>query len=180
MNKIEFTTSWDLSPKLVTLAAALALCGVSVMSIKDITAVSFSQSPVSFSLMVFAVIIGPVTLGCCFLFHPRNYYVENGDLCIDRPCGARRIPLTSIKSAGLPGPSFQRGITRLFGVGGLFGYFGLFSHGKYGRFRMFATRGGNHVFLKTDSGNFVLTPDSPRVFLSYLNSRGGKTDIDIA
>lgn len=172
VTRVVFTSSWDLGLKIITFAVTLLIGGVAVMAVRDIRKVSFSCDPVTFSVMSFAMLIGPVVYAICYFKHPRDYYVENSSLCVNQPLGAYVIPFKSIKSVSLLESSFHEEISRVCGVGGLFGYYGVYEHGKYGRFKMFATRSSNYVFVKTDDCNFVLTPDSPQDMLSYLKTQG--------
>jgi hypothetical protein len=104
---------------------------------------------------------------------PSGVTVRDGELHVDRRAWSPlRIPLSSIASA-VPVAGLGAGTLRLFGVGGFFGSYGLFSNRELGRFRLYATRGGQAVLVKRagDALPLVLTPDDVAGTIAAIDGR---------
>lgn len=122
--------------------------------------------------LVILLVLG-VTLALAWAMSPRAVTVRDGELHVDRRAWRPlRVPLTSIASAA-PIAGLAGGTLRLFGVGGFFGSYGLFSNGELGRFRLYATRGGQAVLVKRTDGALplVLTPDDVRGTIDAIDGR---------
>jgi len=114
-----------------------------------------------------------VVLGLSWAMSPRALVVDGGELRVERRAWQPlRIPLASVASAS-PLDRLGRGTLRLFGVGGFFGSYGLFSNGDLGRFRLYATRGGQAVIVRRtgDELPIVLTPDDVTGAIGAIDRR---------
>jgi hypothetical protein len=114
-----------------------------------------------------------VVLALAWAMSPTALVVEDGDLRIERRAWrAMRVPLAHVASAA-PLSKLGPGTLRVFGVGGFFGSYGLFSNGELGRFRLYATHGGQAVLVRRTDGELplVLTPDDVAGTIAAIEGR---------
>jgi hypothetical protein len=114
-----------------------------------------------------------VVLGFAWAMAPRALVVEDGELRIERRAWRPlRVPLSDVVSAAPLGRMSGRTL-RLFGVGGFFGSYGLFSNPDLGRFRLYATRGGQAVIVRRrgDELPLVVTPDDVAGTIDAIDRR---------
>lgn len=114
-----------------------------------------------------------VVVAVSWAMAPRALVVDAGELRIERRAWSPlRIPLSHVASAA-PLEELAAGTRRLFGVGGFFGSYGLFSNGQLGRFRLYATRGGQAVLVRRqgDELPIVLTPDDVAGAVAAIDRR---------
>ena len=110
-------------------------------------------------MAVFA--IGGAALLLAWAMSPREIVVDAGELrVLRRAWPPLRVPLGAVDTAA-PLDTIGGRAIRLFGVGGFFGNYGLFSSAALGRFRLYATRGGQAVIVRRNDDKLpiVLTPD---------------------
>lgn len=112
------------------------------------------------------------TLGVCFAMSPRALVVEGGEVRVERRMWpALRIPLSEIERAA-PLTSLGKGVLRVGGVGGFFGSFGFFRSSNLGRFRLYATRGGQAVIIRRKGAlPVVVTPDDVAGAIAAIDRR---------
>jgi hypothetical protein len=114
-----------------------------------------------------------ITLALVWAMSPTALVVDGGELRIERRAWRPlRVPIASIRGAS-PLFALGPGTLRLIGVGGFFGSYGLFHNGRLGRFRLYATHGGEAVVVQR-VGNalpLVLTPDDVAGTLGAINRR---------
>ncbi len=104
---------------------------------------------------------------------PRALAVDADSVWIERRMWRPlRVPRVDIESAA-PLDSLGRRPLRLFGVGGFFGSYGLFSSDKLGRFRLWATRGGQAVIIVRKGAllPMVVTPDDVAGTIGAIDTR---------
>jgi hypothetical protein len=114
-----------------------------------------------------------VVLAIAWAMSPRQLVVEGGELRIERRAWRPlRVPLANIVSAAPLGRLSKRSL-RVFGVGGFFGSYGVFSNPDIGRFRLYATRGGQAVIVRRrgDELPLVLTPDDVAGAIEAIDRR---------
>jgi hypothetical protein len=102
-----------------------------------------------------------------WLWAPRGYLLEGGELRILRRVRPRVIPLASVRAAG-PIGNVLRGAVRLGGSSGLFGWFGHYWTRSLGRLDAYATRTEGLVQLDGPAGRLVLSPEPPDRFLDEV------------
>jgi hypothetical protein len=120
---------------------------------------------------VFAVL--GVVLALAWAMSPVALVVDGGELQVERRAWRPlRIPLASVRSAS-PLDRLGKGTLRLFGVGGFFGSYGLFSNRDLGRFRLYATRGGQAIIVRRTGSELplVLTPDDVTGAIGAIDRR---------
>ncbi len=130
---------------------------VGVLLALSLAVVAVTGANVGFA--VFAVL--GVALALSWAMSPVALVVDGGELRVERRAWPPlRISLASVASAA-PLDHLGRGTLRVFGVGGFFGSYGLFSSKDLGRFRLYATRGGQAVIVRRTGSELplVLTPD---------------------
>ena len=107
-----------------------------------------------------SVILFLLIIGATYLYSPKYYKIENGNVIIVRPLGNIKILLVEITSAGVTHSISMLNTYRTFGSGGLFGYFGKCWNKEIGEFKMYATQRKNMILIVTSTGKkFVITPD---------------------
>lgn len=112
-------------------------------------------------------------LAASWAMAPRALVVDGSELRIERRAwSALRVPLWQVESAA-PLSDLGAGTLRLFGVGGFFGSYGLFSNGQLGKFRLYATHGGQAVLVRRrgDELPIVVTPDDVAGAVAAINRR---------
>jgi uncharacterized membrane protein YfcA len=154
--------SLDLANRVMTAGVAALVAAAFVLA---------EWRPSGAGRVALAVVVGALALS--FMMAPRALVVEKGELRIERRLWAPlRVPLADIERAALLG-SLGGGVLRLFGVGGFFGSYGLFRSTKLGRFRMYATHGGQAVLVTRKGGllPLVITPDDVAGAIDAINPR---------
>jgi len=114
-----------------------------------------------------------VVLAIAWAMSPTALVVEGGELRVERRAWRpMRVPLSHVASAA-PLGKLGRGTLRLFGVGGFFGSYGFFSNGELGKFRLYATHGGQAVLVRRTGGELplVLTPDDVAGAIAAIEGR---------
>jgi hypothetical protein len=122
-------------------------------------------------------LVGLVT-ALSWAMSPRALVVDDGELRVERRAWpALRVPLASVVGAA-PLDRLGQGALRLFGVGGFFGSYGLFSSRDLGRFRLYATRGGQALIVRRtgDALPLVLTPDDVAGAIDAIDRRPQLTE----
>ena len=104
-------------------------------------------------LSFIAIILGS------YLFSPRNYEIQNGQLVIKRLIGAKVINLTDITEIRKINKGEMVGTFRTFGSGGLFGYYGKFYNSTFGHMTYYTTQRKNMILLKTKERSLSLNQD---------------------
>jgi hypothetical protein len=99
-------------------------------------------------------------LAIAYAMAPRELVVEGAELRIERRLWpALRVPLSDVERASSI-DSLGTGVVRVGGVGGFFGSYGFFRSGTLGRFRLYATRGGQALLIsRRGAVPLVVTPD---------------------
>jgi hypothetical protein len=144
----------------------LIVCAIALVSL---TAVVVSGA----RLGVLTIGILGVVLGFSWAMSPRALVVDTGELRVERRAWSPlRIPLSQVASAS-PLADVGAGTLRVFGVGGFFGSYGVFSNGQLGRFRLYATHGGQSVLVRRrdDELPIVLTPDDVAGAIAAIDGR---------
>ena len=100
---------------------------------------------------------------------PRGFAVDDSSVRIERLTGPISIPLRSIRE--VRELDRRTSFVRVGGVGGFFGYHGEYRNAELGPVRLFATRSNGRVLLRSDAGNFVVTPSSPGRFVAEVRKR---------
>lgn len=114
-----------------------------------------------------------LVLAVSWALAPRALVVDARELRIERRAWSPlRIPLSQVASAA-PLSDLSAGTLRLFGVGGFFGSYGLFSNGQLGKFRLYATHGGQAVLVRRrgDELPIVVTPDDVTGAIAAIERR---------
>lgn len=153
-----YTASLDGTAKIITATVVLlsiVLCYAGIRGLRkskgDIMAIS---------LNLFIVLLAVFITGGTFLCSPRNYILGNFDIAVDRPVGRVTIQVKDILEIRPIRESEMEGITRVFGVGGLFGYYGHYYGRNLGDMTWYATNRNNLVIIHTKEGDaIVISPD---------------------
>jgi hypothetical protein len=139
-----------------------------LVAIGAVVAISARTGP---GMVVFA--IGALALLVAWAMSPREVVVDAGELrVVRRAWPPFRVPLAAVDAAA-PLDTLGGRAIRLFGVGGFFGNYGLFSSAAIGRFRLYATRGGQAVIVRRNDDKLplVLTPDDVAGTISAIDRR---------
>ncbi len=159
MNR-EFSTSLDLTTKILTLVAVGLLLGGAGIS------VWYLRQPMPGSSELTRIVLGGSTLvitavlAGTWVFRVVGYSINGESLIIRRPIGNRKFSLTEIQDVIIPPTKTIRWSFRAFGNGGLFGFTGYYSNATFGMMRWYATRTNNHIVIVfKDNRKVVVTPD---------------------
>jgi hypothetical protein len=119
-----------------------------------------------------SIIASTILLAILFVpyyHHPFRYYIDSGQVTIQRPFRSVRINKRKIEHVRVVQPQEMKDTLRNFGVAGLYGYFGRFSNRNLGSMLWYATQRKNYVLIQTQDKNYILTPDNPHEFVRLLN-----------
>ncbi len=106
----------------------------------------------------------------CYLSAPIAYELNGNQLIIITRLSKKIFgPVLECSLIGDEKPSFS---FRLWGNGGLFAGTGIFWNKKYGVFRAYVTTGkkSNLTLVETPESKVIITPESPKEFLAWVNS----------
>ncbi len=101
----------------------------------------------------------------CYLTAPKEYVVENGELCVRSVFKTKNIGKIQSAIAVTEKPPFT---IKVWANGGLFGGVGLFRNKLWGVFRAYVTsaRHEDMVMVRTDKYKIVvITPENPAEFI---------------
>ena len=149
----------DTLSKFLTLGVVALLVAIGRGSIK--TLLRFSDIDKTTILIHSGILLSfiAIILGS-YLFSPRKYELQNGQLIIKRLIGAKVINLTDIIEIRKINRGEMTGTIRTFGVGGLFGYYGKFHNSTFGHMTYYVTQRKNMILLKTkDEKKIIISPD---------------------
>lgn len=120
----------------------------------------------------------PLVLGLlalCWALSPRGYRLDaHGLTVLRRLARGVHVPWAQLEAVEPLRPEHFTGVSRTFGVGGLFGYYGRFHSRGLGAFRLYATRQRPTVLVRTARGALVLTPDEPERFLARAQAHAAR------
>lgn len=104
-----------------------------------------------------------------FLFAPRGYRIDEGEVRIRRRIGEKKWSLAGLESVRILAQSEMKGTLNLIGSGGAFGFWGILHNPALGTFRSYCTNTAQCVLLQFSNGKkIVLSPDDPEAFLRAL------------
>jgi len=172
MHSALFTAPWDQKLTLITAVTSTLLLAGAALSIWAGFAVAPSGVGRAVILLGGLAALAAFILG--ILLAPRGYAIEEGVLRIDRRLYPVVIPLDSIRTVEPLPAERLAGSLRTLGSGGFFGYYGRFRNRILGSYRMYATRGDGYVLVR-GSSTYVLTPDSPQLFIEALQRGRGSS-----
>ena len=116
-------------------------------------------------------IVGPivsVTIFLAYLWKPSRYEVTSEHVIVHRLIGPAKYERSRIINVRAGETDEIKNAIRLFGSGGMFGYFGKFRNQHLKTFVLQCTRRDNLVFIFTDKGLKVLSPDDPQGMIQAL------------
>ncbi len=117
------------------------------------------------------LIVGPivsVTLFLAYLWKPSRYEITSEYVIVHRLIGPAKYERSRIINVRAGEPDEIKNAIRLFGSGGMFGYFGKFRNQHLKTFVLQCTRRDNLVFIFTDKGLKVLSPNDPQGMIQSL------------
>ena len=109
----------------------------------------------------------------CFYSAPIAYELHGKQLLIISRSNKKVFgPVLKCSLVGDEKPAFS---LRLWGNGGVFAGTGIFWNKKYGVFRAYVTTGkkSNLILVETPESKVIITPESPKEFLAWVNSSSG-------
>lgn len=158
MLSIVYTASLDTAAKVITTLVIVAFIGLGYWSFRSIRKAKGDK--ISIALHSFVIITLLTVICVSFWYSPRKYTVGNFDIAINRMAGDVVIHVKDITEIRGVNPGEMDGLSRTFGVGGLFGYFGKYYNGHNGDMEWYATRNDNLVVIHTVQGQtIVISPD---------------------
>ena len=152
---MKYKASWDLTTIIAT--AFIIMLGV-FFAYDSIPGMPFYIThfvipwPIGFLLLI--------TIGITYLFAPKYYRIENGNVIIVRPLSNIILPFNEILSAEESKDLKFFNTIRTFGSGGLFGYFGKCWNSRIGSFSLYGTQRKNWILITSSKGEkYIITPD---------------------
>lgn len=150
-----FKATTDKTAKIITALFVLLIIVLAVSSFM------INDRGTEIARVITAVFLLALMLGC-FLYAPKGYGVESGNLVIKRVGKDRIIPFSQIQSVKEINRDQLRGSIRTFGVGGLFGYWGKFNSPAIGSTTWYITQRKNLILITLQDGEkILLSPDEP-------------------
>lgn len=155
---MKYSASKDWLVKVITFVIILIAIFTGYLVVSQFYSAEINQTSLLAAIITF-VLIGLLIL-MTYLFAPKGYRLDSGNLHIIRPLGDRIIPLSSItKVEHIPNDKHMFGL-RTFGVGGLFGYYGHYRYKDIGSVQLFATQRTNRILIHLqDDKKILITPD---------------------
>jgi hypothetical protein len=150
---IEFSTSYDLTTKLIS----AVICATLLL-------------PLALTRNVWAAALVMLVLILAFAYSPRGYVLSGRTLTIKRIMRNVEVPLNGLREAWTADREDFRGCLRLWGNGGLFGYYGLFRTSRLGESTWYLTNRSKAVVIITDEKTVLVSPDDTEVFLGAIRS----------
>jgi len=115
-------------------------------------------------LFIFAVLIS--ALAFSYMYSTKGYETRGKGLIITTHNEIRKFNYLQIMDVRKVAAGEMAGLSRTFGVGGLFGYSGHFHNSTIGDMTFYATQQKNWVLMHTFAGEaIVVTPDNPDKFV---------------
>jgi hypothetical protein len=108
----------------------------------------------------------------CYLFMPKSYTLNDGNLSIQRLKGDAAFSISEIASAKAI-TKIDMGVTiRIMGNGGIFGYTGFFTNKTFGRMNWFVTDKDKMIIIALTNGkHIVISPDDTEGFLKSIKAK---------
>ncbi len=160
---MKYKASMDRTCKIITWCCIIVFIALGQMNVRELINANGDTTIIlvhAFILLQFVLI-----LGLAWIYAPQYYILDTTDIIIHRAVGDVKIKLADIKETHIMEEQEMKGITRTFGVGGLFGYYGRFHVPKIGAVRFYATQNKNRILLTTADGKkILLTPDDMGMF----------------
>ncbi len=155
---MEYKASLDLLAKILTGTTFILLSFLGYRSIKAL-AVSQGDTTTILTHSGILLLFICILLGS-YLYAPQKYVLSNDELIIKRPIKERKIKLSDIEEIKIVADTEMKGISRTFGVGGLFGYYGKYYNSEFGHMTFYTTQRKNRVLLRIKQGEkIIITPD---------------------
>jgi hypothetical protein len=157
---MEFTASLDTTAKIVTFGVCALFGAICIWNVVGYKKNRADKVAIIVRLGIFAVLLFSI----CASFHysTKSYEIHGKSLIIKTQHG--EIPLTwmQISDVKVLTNADMEGLTRPFGVGGLFGYNGHYHSPAIGDITFYATQQKNWVLIHTDKNEaIIMTPDDP-------------------
>jgi hypothetical protein len=108
----------------------------------------------------------------CYIYWPKNYQINNGELIVKRLISEKRFLLSDITKAEYVSKLQMGWALRILGNGGIFGYTGFFTNKTFGRMNWFVTDKDKMIVLALTNGkHIVVSPDDTEEFLKSLKGK---------
>jgi hypothetical protein len=114
-----------------------------------------------------ATLLPLAVLFCTALFTIRGYSITSEAILVNRLLWSTALPRAGLESARVE-PDAMRGSIRTFGNGGAFSFTGFYYNKRLGSYRAFVTDPRRAVVLRYATRRVVLSPASPKDFVSDL------------
>ncbi len=151
----------------------LSVCVVaalgSVMTVAMMAALRRPASPIASLGLVGAALAIAAILIFAWVYTPRAFRLDGGNLRIERPAGDVTIPLVTITEV-VPLDVFL-GLSWKAppgGNSGLFGIYGTFYRRDIGKFQLYGRAASRAVLLETSGGKVVVTPEHREAFMADI------------
>jgi len=155
---MEYKASLDLLAKVLTGATFILF---SILGYRSIKALAMSHGDTTTILTHSGILILflSIFLGS-YLYAPQKYILSKDELIITRPIKERKIKFSDIEEIKIIADIEMKGISRTFGVGGLFGYYGKYYNSEFGHMIFYTTQRKNNILIRTKQGKIIIiTPD---------------------
>jgi len=121
-----------------------------------------------------APVVTVIALVCCFLWRPKEYTLENGELHIRRIASDLIFPVSDIERIEPVDVTEHGSGIRTLGSGGFFGYFGRFWYKKLGSVSMYATDKNKLLVITFSPASgkkpVIISPDDTALFVKTFKN----------
>lgn len=157
---MEFAASLDSSAKTITTVVCILFVGIAVWNGIGLKRAKSDMLNVFVRIAIFVVLL--VTVGFSYLYSTTGYAIRGKALIIKTRHAEIPLKWIQILDVRMVSEAEMTGLSKSFGVGGLFGYYGRYHNATVGDMAFYGTQQKNWVLIHTsDNQAIILTPDEP-------------------
>jgi hypothetical protein len=166
---MEFSASLDTSAKVITIGVCVLFTGICIWNASAIKKAKGDRINVMVRVAIFLVLAFSVSMG--FVFSTKSYETRGKNLIIKNRFNEINYRWSKMMEVREVSESEMVGLSRSFGVGGLFGYYGHYHNSTIGDMTFYATQQKNWVLMHIIDGEaIIVTPDDPKKFVDEIHS----------
>jgi hypothetical protein len=166
---MEFTASLDTAAKVITTAVCILFAGIFVWNIVALKQAKGDKVNLIIRIAIFAVLL--FSIGASYYYSTKGYEIRGKALIIkthNKDITLKWVQITDVREVS---DAEMSGLSRTFGVGGVFGYSGHYHNPSIGDMTFYATQQKNRVLIHTDKNEaIIMTPDDPAKFVYEISA----------
>jgi hypothetical protein len=166
---MQFSASLDTSAKVITIGVIILFASISVWNAFAMRKAKGDKVNIIVRVAIFLVLFFSISMG--FVFSTKGYETKNKNFIIKNRFKEITYRWSKIMDVRQVTEEEMQGLSRSFGVGGLFGYYGHYHNATIGNMTFYATQQKNWVLMHILDGEaIIVTPDDPKKLVEEVNS----------